>query len=162
METTGNEAKITVSSTRKPCSRGTQALFASRTSNVREPYKHSSGSAQALWKWKTSIFRSVFVHIYALLRVFYAVRVSVSRETDKEAVSKTAVCLSRRRGNGCLGMQKDFSGNLISLQFAERFHFLLFQKFVDAAKVFADALVAELVHLAYQSVEEVTVVADNN
>lgn len=102
------------------------------------------------------------MHIYALLRAFYAVRASVLRETGKEAVSKTAVCLSRRRGNGCLGMQKDFSGNLVSLQFAERFHFLLFQKFVDAAKVFADALVAELVHLAYQSVEEVTVVADNN
>ena len=138
METTGNEARTSLPSTRKLCFRGTQVLFVYRTSNVREPYKHSSGSAQALRKWKTSVFRSVFVHIYALLRAFYAVRASVSRKTDKEAVSKTAVYLSRRRENGCLGMQKDFSGNLISLQFAERFHFLLFQKFVDAAKVFAD------------------------
>ena len=109
METTENEAKITVPSTRKPCSRGTQALFASRTSNVREPYKHSSGSAQALRKWKTSVFGSVFVHIYALLRVIYAVRASALQETDKETVSKTAVPPVTTTGKRLYGCAKRFS-----------------------------------------------------
>ena len=39
--------------------------------------------------------------------------------------------------------------------------FLSFQKLVDAAQVFAHPATAELVHLGYKSVQEVTVVADN-
>ena len=47
-------------------------------------------------------------------------------------------------------------------QFAEGVHFLLFKEFVDAAQVLFHLFVAEFIYLAYQSVQEVTVVADED
>ena len=52
--------------------------------------------------------------------------------------------------------------NLLLLQFLEVLHFFVFQEFVDAAEVFADALVAEFVDFCDETVQEVTVMADDD
>ena len=46
---------------------------------------------------------------------------------------------------------------LFLFQFLQRIHFLLFEEFVDAAKMLRHLLIAELVDLGHQSVKEVTV-----
>ena len=52
--------------------------------------------------------------------------------------------------------------NSFLFQFLEVLHFFVLQEFVDAAEVFADALVAEFVDLCDETVQEVTVMADDD
>ena len=47
----------------------------------------------------------------------------------------------------------------LPFQFAERVHFFLFEKLIDAAQMFGYPFVAKLINLADQSVQEVTIVA---
>lgn len=51
---------------------------------------------------------------------------------------------------------------LFLFQFLQRIHFLLFEEFVDAAKMLRHLLIAELVDLGHQSVKEVTVVRNDD
>ena len=51
---------------------------------------------------------------------------------------------------------------LFLFQFLQRIHFLLFEEFVDAAKMLRHLLIAELVDLCHQSVKEVTVVRNDD
>lgn len=46
----------------------------------------------------------------------------------------------------------------LSFQFLERFHLFAFQKLIDATEVFLHLLVAKLVDLGNEAIEEVTVV----
>ena len=52
--------------------------------------------------------------------------------------------------------------NLLLLQFLEVLHLFIFQEFVDAAEVFADTLVPEFVDFRDETVQEVTVMADDD
>ena len=51
---------------------------------------------------------------------------------------------------------------LFLFQFLQRVHFLLFEEFVDAAKMLCHLLIAEFVNFRHQSVKEVTVVRNDN
>ncbi len=62
----------------------------------------------------------------------------------------------------CIGHCSDAGfSRCLSFQFAEGVHFF-FKEFVDAAQVLFHLFVAEFIYLAYQSVQEVTVVADED
>ena len=52
--------------------------------------------------------------------------------------------------------------NSLLFQLLEILHFFVLQEFVDAAEVFADALVAEFVDLCDETVQEVAVMADDD
>ena len=51
---------------------------------------------------------------------------------------------------------------LFLFQFLQRIHLLLFEEFVDAAKMLRHLLIAEFVDLCHQSVKEVTVVRNDD
>ena len=52
--------------------------------------------------------------------------------------------------------------NSLLFQLLEILHFFVLQEFIDAAEVFADTLVAEFVDLCDETVQEVTVMADDD
>ena len=53
-------------------------------------------------------------------------------------------------------------GLLFLLQFLKIFHLLRFQEFVNAAEMFADATMTELINLADKTIEEITVVTNHD
>ena len=51
---------------------------------------------------------------------------------------------------------------VLFFEFPEAFHFLGFQKFIDAAQVFPDAFISELIYFGDKAVQEVPVVGNYN
>ena len=51
---------------------------------------------------------------------------------------------------------------MLLLQFLKIFHLLRFQEFVNAAAMFADATMTELINLADKTIEEITVVTNHD
>ena len=51
---------------------------------------------------------------------------------------------------------------MLLFEFLKVFHLLGLKELIDAAQVFAHSAMPELIHFAYQSVEEVTVVANHD
>lgn len=51
---------------------------------------------------------------------------------------------------------------MLLLQFLKIFHLLRFQEFVNAAEMFTDATMTELINLADKTIEEITVVTNHD